>query len=228
MASYAKALSFLIVIAFLTTLKVEARESKYFSKFNPQVEQPSFKPSSEIKNYNDFHFENPETDIPPEEFIENIKRDSSVTNALSRDFDQRSYVTGPQGSKEKDGSDFYYPNNKFNPAEDMHKTDASANDVFELTDEEKKFFNEKEGMNSYASYKNDRENVHAKEAQGMSDTRTLENGKYYFNPRVVRGNRGSARSNENFGNRVYKSNSDEFRPLKDFEYNPQNQVGFVP
>ncbi|KAK1404412.1 hypothetical protein POM88_004017 [Heracleum sosnowskyi] len=222
MANYAKALSVLLVIAFFTTLKVEARDSKYFSKFNQQVEQPSFKPSSETKNYNDFQFENPETDFPPEEFIENIKKDSSETNAFSRDSDEPSYMTGPQTYKERDGNDAFYPN------EGVRNTDASANDGFELSDEEKKFFNEKEGTNSYKTYNNDRENVHATEAQGLSDTRTLENGKYFYNPRAVKPNSGSERSNEYFGKKEYKSKYGEFRPLKDFEYNPQNQDGFLP
>ncbi|KAL8132483.1 hypothetical protein AgCh_008104 [Apium graveolens] len=222
MANYAKALSFLVVIAFLTALNVEARESKYFSKFNPQVlDEPSFKQSSEIK---DFHFENPETDLPPEEFIANIYKDSSETKGVSRDFDQRSYVIGSQGNKQKGGKDFYYPN-KLNLADDMLNRDVPANDRFELTDEEKKFFNEKESKKSYSSFMNNRENVDAKGAQGMSDTRTLENGKYFYNPRVVRVNRGG---HDYFGNKEYKSKYDEFRPLKDFEYNPQNQVGFVP
>ncbi|KAK1373786.1 hypothetical protein POM88_029979 [Heracleum sosnowskyi] len=216
MASYATALSFLLAVVLFTTLKIEARESKFFSNFNPEVDQPPLKPSSEINNSNGYNFENSEGDIPVEDLTENIKEDSSETNGFPRDFDERSYATVPQDSKEKESNDFYYPD-KSKPSEgvDKQNMDASANNGFELTAEEDKFFDVKQGMNGFATgYKNDDENAHANEAQGMSDTRILENAKYYYNP---------TRDNSE-----YKSKYDEFRPLKDFEYNPQNQVGFVP
>ncbi|KAK1381418.1 hypothetical protein POM88_028162 [Heracleum sosnowskyi] len=181
MASYATAaLSFLLVVVLFTTLKVEARESKFFSNFNPEVDQPPLKPSSEINNFNGYNFENSEGDIPVEDLTENIKEDSSETNGFPRDFDER-FV--PQDSNEKESNDFYYPD-KSKPSEgvDKQNMDASANNGFDLTAEEDKFFDVKQGMNGFATgYKNDDENAHANEAQGMSDTRTLEN-KYLPEP----------------------------------------------
>ncbi|KAK1366942.1 hypothetical protein POM88_042503 [Heracleum sosnowskyi] len=211
MASYATALSFLLAVVLFTTLNVEARDSKFFSNFNPEVDQPALKPSSEINNFNGYNFENREGDIPVEDFTGNIKEDSSETNGFPRDFDERSYASVPQDSEEKESNDFYYPD-KSKPSEgvDKQNLDASANKGFELTADEDKFFDVKQGMNGFD------ENAHANEAPGMSDTRTLEDGKYYeYNP-------------TRDDNSQYKSKYDEFRPLKDFEYNPQNQVGFVP
>ena len=205
----ANAFSFLLLIVFLTTLEAEARESKYFSKFNPRAEQPPLKPSTQINTHNNYNSEIHESDFPTEEFIENINKDSSKTNRFPRDFGEHSYVSVSGGHKKKDSNDFYNP------------VRASTNGVFELSEEEKKFFNVKDAKNNYK----DRENVHAKEAQGMSDTRTLENGKYYYNPVVARAKRGGEGY---FGNREFKPTYDEFRPLKDFEYNSQNQVGFIP
>nr|XP_017256634.1 PREDICTED: uncharacterized protein LOC108226200 [Daucus carota subsp. sativus] len=197
MASYAIALSLLLATVLLATLKVEAREMQYFSHFNiPQDEQSALKPVPEINNYNRRNFENHEIDIPTEEFIANIQKDSAESNSFPHGFDKNSYITAPQG---------------------VH---ASENKEFELTAEEQKFFNEKDRMNGYTNMKV-RENVNAKEAQGMSDTRTLENGKYYYNP--MSDIRASGKYNS-----AYKSKYDEFRHLEDFEFNPQNPEGYFP
>ncbi|KAK1389788.1 hypothetical protein POM88_017966 [Heracleum sosnowskyi] len=138
-------------------------------------------------NYN----ENSYVTVPEGDNKDKFVNEGSSNNGLPSNYNEHSYVTVPQGTNLYDtkftptatNNENEFPNNeeKLNPEEEKLFDENSNNNELNDNFNEPQKFSESPKFAEMDKYFNDNHNTYnVKEPQGMSDTRTLENGKYQY------------------------------------------------
>uniref|UniRef100_A0A5B7AP09 Protein E6-like n=1 Tax=Davidia involucrata TaxID=16924 RepID=A0A5B7AP09_DAVIN len=236
MAHYAKHLCFLLLMVLALALHIEARESKFFTKVirdssnstNTNAiksEAPLLAPAQELapalaptplkSEYGYGLYGHESSEFPP------TKTTTTTTTTTIADVENEipteelssteSYKEYNTGDAYNNNNNYYYNNN--------NGYSTSSNNI---------------NNNGYTnSYNNN--NGYVTEKKGMSDTRYLENGKYYYNVKSENyyGN-GYESVKESGNNERYYGNSEnnyEFNTMEEYERQqgyPQSQEGYVP
>ena len=161
-------------------------------------------------------------------------------NELPSNYNEHSYVTHPEGdNKERFGNEKFnnneLPSNynkhsyvtvprktnlydtKFSPS--TNSEEEFVNNEEKLTPEEEQLFDQNSFVNSNANYFNDNHNHNSQtyngnQPQGLSDTRTLENGKYHY---ALHGSPPKHRNEGYYGNNGEPKSQYEFDTMEEFE-----------
>lgn len=250
MAPSAKFMSFLLLLTLFSSMQTHARESQFFSKvtnvnnnakettlpnkaetLSKQEEEPIFIPetqggyglygpesdklpptSTSLTNVNGAPYTATPTNIPSNEFED----EESLNKYLNTNFN---YNTNTNTDNDNNNKKYYYYNkNRYDANENDPTRTRLTGREYTTTGNQNNYYN---GANSY--------NV---EKQGMSDTRFLENGKYYYdldnenyNPNRYGNSRG-VRSRNGYGNKGYYGNNENSFEYKNSLEGYQNDEEF--
>ncbi|XP_057737309.1 protein E6-like [Arachis stenosperma] len=201
MAPFSNFISCIFLTTLLLSLEIiNARESQFFSKVtsvketeqlpnkefplinnnnnNPQQEQPSFVPETTENSYGLYGHETFEH-LPPTTTTTNYKPYNTEFEDTSK-YSNNKYFYNHEFSNNNDQNEEFMNNNN-----NYYNKDSYGNYQNELSDTK---YTE-EGYNSMDNHKNynnnagsngNNNNRYNPERQGMSDTRFLEGGKYYY------------------------------------------------
>jgi hypothetical protein len=249
MAPLSNYISFLLLTTLLLPLQTIARESQFFSKvthFNKETKIPNKEESSTVTN-------KPEEQPP---FIPQTENSYGLygheSDHLPSTAGATTTTTNPNfedTNNYQNDNNKYYHNDAYNTK--YYNKDTFGNYQNELSDT--KYNEEQNNNNNVANersfYTNNNNNYNAEnnkyngEKQGMSDTRYLEGGKYYYdvnyekyNPTMYsdssRGvnnnnwykNRGNS-NNNNYGNNneFYQNNQGNYNGYKKNQYEFENE-----
>ncbi|XP_077249632.1 uncharacterized protein LOC143889332 [Tasmannia lanceolata] len=208
MASSAKKLSFLFLIFLVFSLQVEARESQFFSKamrYNTQNEIPPVKKQDPTtltpQNYNGYGLYGHETEkLPststynnaPYEGVKSYQTKQSNEGYLNNEYYNKQstagYLNNEYGDIDRQSTAGYHNNeheNKQSTAgylnNEYYNKQSTAGYLNNEQDGKKStagyLNNEQDGKKSTAGYLN---NEYDNKQYGMSDTRFLEKGRYFY------------------------------------------------
>lgn len=177
---------------------------------------------------------------------------------LPKNYNTESYVTEPEGYipttqehyNENNNHNYYYNGeNGYHNDQQQYSTSANANNYYYDSNRQQQRYNTGAnnnynsfaqrdtttttttagGNNNYDHYSNGAGNSNGYQKQGMSDTRFLENGKYYYDINLEKTtfNPNDENTREfGYGNRGYYSNNNNNNNMNTYEYNNQNYAGF--
>ncbi|KAF3965018.1 hypothetical protein CMV_010752 [Castanea mollissima] len=207
MTSLAKHLSFFFLLVLFSSLQIQARESRFFSKFthdNANYNMPALKVSLTAEAPTP----TPEPTLTPAPVpaIEPVTAQTpEVTPEPTYSESENGYGYGLYG----------HGSNQFPPTKETPTTTTTNFEDENLSEE---LTGESNGYQS--------------ERQGMSDTRFMENGKYYFEVQNVNTNlngyesgRGTAKNEGYYGNNMYPN---EVNTMEEYEKQEESQKEFVP
>lgn len=223
MAFLAKTLSFLFLIVLISSLKIQARESKFFQKFTLISTKNKVIPESIISQA-PTPAPSPEPAEAPAHFYAETGsgyglygRDSfkfPLTNPENELLNEQLSDTGYQNNNNKHG---YTSNGYVTEKQEMGDTRYMQN-----------YQSSNRGYNGNNYNTNGYEN----EKQGMSDTRFLENGKYYHD---VKNDESTYYANGFESNKGYYGNTQNvnaFNTMEEFEnqqeYHQERPEEYVP
>ncbi|XP_075668160.1 uncharacterized protein LOC142638053 [Castanea sativa] len=271
MASLAKHLSFFFLLVLFSSLQIQARESRFFSKFthdNANYNMPVLKVSltaeaptptpeptltpapapaiepvtaqtpevtpeptySESENgYGYGLYGHASNQFPPTKETPTTTTTNFEDENLSEELTGERYKTGyPKTNLYNYNSNPNNYNNNGNP--------NNYNNGFSSSYSSNNGYTTNYNSNGYANNYNTNgyynSNGYQSERQGMSDTRFMENGKYYFEVQNVNTNlngyesgRGTAKNEGYYGNNMYPN---EFNTMEEYEKQEESQKEFVP
>ncbi|GLT41035.1 hypothetical protein SLA2020_151250 [Shorea laevis] len=257
--SFAKSMSFLFLVILSSFLQIQARESKFFSKIThasfsttilPPTEAPTPYPATApapapvTKSYYGLFGPGSGLVIPEKETTNTPTTTNDDNDLLDEELVGESYQTGYQNknynynngytTKEVTTNNYNYNNGyTTTPATTNNYNYNNGYTAATTTTTGNKYMN-----NGYAeNYKNsgytasNYNNGYESEKQGMSDTRFVEGGKYYYDVKNennypnygYEAERGGVRNEGYFGS---TQNSNEFNTME--EYYQENQEKFLP
>ncbi|PSS05680.1 hypothetical protein CEY00_Acc18949 [Actinidia chinensis var. chinensis] len=204
MAHYAKTISFsLLIVFFLSLLQVDARESKFFSKVTPTTTATRTATTNNV-----IEPEGPQLAPVPEPALAPM---TTTTTATTADEILKEELGERYEEEEED---------KWSPSPYNNKNGYT-------TTNNNNFYN----TNGYSeNYKNG--NGYVSQKQGMSDTRFMENGKYYYNVKNENYYNGYE-SEKGIGSEGYYNGNkeNEFDFMEEYERQqgyPERQGEYVP
>ncbi|PSS16432.1 hypothetical protein CEY00_Acc13867 [Actinidia chinensis var. chinensis] len=204
MADCAKTISFFfLIVLFLSLLQVEARESKFFSKVTPTTTTRTATTDNVIEP------EVPQLAPAPEPVLAPV----TTTTATTADEILKEELGERYEEEEKEEEEKWSPSNNKNG----YTTTTTTNNYY--------------NTNGYSeSYKNG--NDYVSEKQGMSDTRFMENGKYYYNVKNENYYNGYETEKRIGSEGYYNGNKEnEFDSMEEYERQqgyPESQGEYVP
>ncbi|XP_057460609.1 protein E6-like [Actinidia eriantha] len=206
MAHYAKTISFsLIIVFFLSLLQVDARDSKFFSKVTPTTTATRTATTNNV-----IEPEGPQLAPVPEPALAPMT--TTTTTATTADEILKEEL-GERYEEEEEEKWSPSPYNNKNG----YTTTTTTNNYY--------------NTNGYSeNYKNG--NGYVSQKQGMSDTRFMENGKYYYNVKNENYYNGYE-SEKGIGSEGYYNGNkeNEFDSMEEYERQqgyPESQGEYVP
>lgn len=194
-------------------------------EFNEKFNNREFENSGLPSNYNEHSY----VTVP-----QGDNREKFDNNGLPSNYNERAYVTVPQGGNKEKFENEEFHNNGLPSNYNEHsyvtvpqgtnlydtKFNEFSNNEEKLTPEEEELFNENRNHHNEHN-QNAYNNYNVNEPQGMSDTRTLENGKYRYTLDGQGRQRGwnppKYKSEGYYGNNGERKSRYEFDTMEEFE-----------
>ncbi|XP_041995925.1 protein E6-like [Salvia splendens] len=240
MASPAMKLSIFLLLSLFSSLHTHARESQFFNKIpsttatttNTEVptnqQDPTFLPD----NDNSYGLYGHESGQNPPSTTEEFKQPPN--KYLPKNYNPVAYVTQPESDLNDSPASFTEERTfSTNPNNNYYNGEQNSYNNF-YNGEQNSFYNQQQQQQEqteFKSYRNPASNYNGgssfnRQPQGMSDTRVVEHGKYYYDTNSERFSRShpyetlrGARQQNEFNNRnFYGSNA--------YEFNGDNQDQF--